>query len=714
MSAHGGPDIVEDGLVLTLDAANIKSFKGEPTTNFLNNPLSPTSWSHLRDPNYGFISDEFFTYNGPLGNNIPAYRRTLSGVDFRSNRFDVPWTAHTSANLSQSITTSIYVRCLNPSSSTRFNLNFQGLNSSNSRVDTSTSIPVGSDWVRISNTRILSESGFVSLVSFGMKHYFNGDDTVRTWEVMMPQVEQKPYATPFVNGTRGTTVATGGGWADRSGNDNHGELVNGLTYDDDNLGSLVFDGVDDYIQINNEPSLQITSDITIDFWLYVTAQVGGQGVITKGPFSSDYDYMVYLTSNSTLISFYKKLQRNQREIRIIIMATLYSPKIVTDGLVLALDAANTNSFRGEPTTNLLSQPTNISNWSKQQTTVDATPSFFREIDGNLIPFYKVTSTVITDPFIILTTAVGNISNRTFTYSVYLCTDPGQPTTSIQLFTYGNVPSFEGSSVTSATVTITSEPTRYKLTSTYGAGFNSTSLANRVDLNQATLGYLYVGGAQLEEKAYETRFVAGTRGTTVATGGGWVDRSGNSNHGELVNGPTYNSSNLGSISFDGSNDRVITSTVALYENNMTWEGWANRESSVNDYNMFMGQFLPYFAFRSNNEFHFSNSISGTQRNLYSTGITVQNNIWYHLAFTTEYDGTNTLMKIYVNGIFNNSASFLGNQSTPGSFNLTVGDGRNTSTWYPFDGKVSNVKVYNRTLTAAEVLQNYNATKGRFGL
>jgi hypothetical protein len=161
------------------------------------------------------------------------------------------------------------------------------------------------------------------------------------------------------------------------------------------------------------------------------------------------------------------------------------------------------------------------------------------------------------------------------------------------------------------------------------------------------------------------------------------------------------------------DRVITSTVAVYENNMTWEGWANRESSVNLYNMFMGQFLPYFAFRSNNEFHFSNRISGTQRNLYSTGITVQNNTWYHLTFTTEYDGTNTLMKIYINGVFNNSASFLGSQSNEGA-NLTIGDGRNTSTWYPFDGKVSNVKVYNRTLTAAEVLQNYNATKGRFGL
>jgi hypothetical protein len=51
-------------------------------------------------------------------------------------------------------------------------------------------------------------------------------------------------------------------------------------------------------------------------------------------------------------------------------------------------------------------------------------------------------------------------------------------------------------------------------------------------------------------------VGQVRGTTVATGGGWADLTGTSNHGELVNGPTYNSSNGGSLVFDGSNDMII--------------------------------------------------------------------------------------------------------------------------------------------------------------
>jgi len=44
---------------------------------------------------------------------------------------------------------------------------------------------------------------------------------------------------------------------------------------------------------------------------------------------------------------------------------------------------------------------------------------------------------------------------------------------------------------------------------------------------------------------------------------------------------------------------------------------------------------------------------------------------------------------------------------------VGNGPTSSTGY-YNGRVSSVKIYNRVLTAAEVLQNYNAQKGRFGL
>ena len=218
--------------------------------------------------------------------------------------------------------------------------------------------------------------------------------------------------------------------------------------------------------------------------------------------------------------------------------------------------------------------------------------------------------------------------------------------------------------------------------------------------------------QVEQKSYVTSFIAGTRGTTVATGGGWADLSSNGNNGELLNGVRENSNNLGSLVFDGVDDRVETS-LQTYGNNTTWEVWVNRTSSVNPYNMFMGRYLPYFGLQDGGII-FSNNINSSQQTFYSTGFTPSNNTWYHLTFTTEYDQTYTTSKIYINGVLNNSATSTGSQGNY-AYNFCIGDGNNAgSTWYPFSGKISNVKVYNRALSAAEISQNFNALRGRFGI
>jgi|688.fasta_scaffold145139_3 hypothetical protein len=183
---------------------------------------------------------------------------------------------------------------------------------------------------------------------------------------------------------------------------------------------------------------------------------------------------------------------------------------------------------------------------------------------------------------------------------------------------------------------------------------------------------------------------------------WYDISG-SNNVTLVNGSTFNSSNGGSIMFDGVDDMATGSTNISYTNTQTWMAWIKRTSSGNVFNMFMGRFLPYFSFRSTGLFHFSNQVGGTQVNLYSP-LTYLDNVWYFTCFTTEYNNPNTTMKMYINGSLVSSGSFPGTQNNL-SYTYTVGDGRNTSTWYPFNGYVSMVSVYDRTLSASEILQNY---------
>jgi hypothetical protein len=165
-------------------------------------------------------------------------------------------------------------------------------------------------------------------------------------------------------------------------------------------------------------------------------------------------------------------------------------------------------------------------------------------------------------------------------------------------------------------------------------------------------------------------------------------------------------------FDGIDDRGETATNISYGNNTTWTAWINRSASVNSYNMFMGRYLPYFGILSSNEIIFSNTVGGTQQTIYSTNFTAANNTWYYLAFTTEYVGTDTVARIYINGILNNSTTQSGGQGNI-DFKFAIGDGYN-ATWYPFNGRIAAVNVYNRTLSSSEILQNFSAHRSRFGV
>jgi hypothetical protein len=82
----------------------------------------------------------------------------------------------------------------------------------------------------------------------------------------------------------------------------------------------------------------------------------------------------------------------------------------------------------------------------------------------------------------------------------------------------------------------------------------------------------------------------------------------------------------------------------------------------------------------------------------------NGLWTN--FTGTYDGSR--LTLYINGILYSTALFDLSPIRVRTGNVTIGGTRY------LDGKVSNVVIYNRALSAEEIMQNYNALKGRFGL
>lgn len=191
---------------------------------------------------------------------------------------------------------------------------------------------------------------------------------------------------------------------------------------------------------------------------------------------------------------------------------------------------------------------------------------------------------------------------------------------------------------------------------------------------------------------------------------WFDLSGNNYHGTLINGASFSSERNGCMVFDGVDDMVRTNFQTITVNS-SFEIWANRTESVNEYNMMAGMYLPYFAMHSGNTVFFSNAIGGVQRTI--AGGSLMNNTWYCFHFVNSYDGTNTTMKSYINGTLVRSFTNTGQTITTTTTPLVIGGWRsNAPTDYPFKGRISIVKAYSKELTQDEILQNYNTTKSRY--
>jgi hypothetical protein len=377
------------------------------------------------------------------------------------------------------------------------------------------------------------------------------------------------------------------------------------------------------------------------------------------------------------------------------------PKIVTDGLVLYLDAANVSSFRGEPTTNIADNDSARTIQFHNQVAYGNAGTISDAPEKGL-GWKKITITNRGNNFRIAQMPyVFNSSGVVYSYSLEV--DMGS--------TSGYYWRIDGSGGYGA-LTIIDNKVQTTITPSINGSF-------AIFLNHNTTGIsgisetIYYRYYQVEQKPYSTFFTETSRGTTVTTGGGWVDRSGNNNHGELVNGPTFNSGNLGSISFDGVDDFISIPNITMGNGNIPWtiSTWTKTTTTVNA--LGQGSII-------------SNSSGGPVYSMLGVNNgrivywTYQNNAWSQkLGNSIINDGNwhnltwvnyqNSTMDMYVDGILDSNVT----NSTSGNNNPLNIIGASWAARY--SGLISNLSIYkNKSLTTQEVLQNYNATKSRYGL
>lgn len=192
---------------------------------------------------------------------------------------------------------------------------------------------------------------------------------------------------------------------------------------------------------------------------------------------------------------------------------------------------------------------------------------------------------------------------------------------------------------------------------------------------------------------------------------WYDLK-NSSVATLTNGPTFSTLNNGSINFDGVDDYGIVTSNDIFAygtGDFTWEVWFKvSRTNNNDYILDHGSnggTIP--ADGAGAPSRYFNTTTSTGSPLYSIGFGyLTSNIWYHFVASR----INNTTYLYKNGVFQVSDTDNHNYSAQDLNICRYGGNTNF-----LQGVVSIVRIYkSKGLTQQEVLQNYNATKTRFGL
>lgn len=223
---------------------------------------------------------------------------------------------------------------------------------------------------------------------------------------------------------------------------------------------------------------------------------------------------------------------------------------------------------------------------------------------------------------------------------------------------------------------------------------------------------FLGPSISHDTSLVAEYDAADKNSYVSGSTSWYDLSGGSNTGTLISGSAYSGSNGGSVFFDGVNDYVSVATSGLVSSVISMDIWFNVNSSK-QYSALMGSNVTEkyeMIIKSGGAIEVSLSTNNYMQ--YNNILSL--NTWTNIVVTAE---SGTQWKMYKNGVdLGSPTTYTGTWQVSGASisNFDLGRIRNDVASFAYSGNISTVKIYNRALTATEILQNYNTQKARFGL
>ena len=173
---------------------------------------------------------------------------------------------------------------------------------------------------------------------------------------------------------------------------------------------------------------------------------------------------------------------------------------------------------------------------------------------------------------------------------------------------------------------------------------------------------------------------------------------------LVNGVGFTSSNNGAFIFDGSNDYItFGNSSAVQQSSGTLSAWAKASSPGGGYRGIIAKQGAYGLFYTDSVLVAYDWAADAPR---STGVNIADNTWKNVVLTYQ-SGVSNGTRIYINGV-----SVLTTTITVLNQTGNLFGGAEANAGQYASCQISSFNMYNRALSATEVLQNYNATKGRY--
>jgi uncharacterized protein (TIGR02145 family) len=506
----------------------------------------------------------------------------------------------------------------------------------------------------------------------------------------------------WLDASNTSSYTSGTTWNDLSGNNNNATLINNASFDPISK-SIMTNGIDQYISVPLFNS-SITN-ITMQTWVYINANSHG-GFMSNGTSS----YSIGIGSN---VSGEMNNNGNQAwmlfsGVRYINTNSTYSTgwHLVT----MTMDANATPSYYLDGAF-VYTSPGSLPNIPTDSFNLGAVPGDGPKFyNGKFAAAYfynrVLSANEILQNYNATVGTIGGVSASSYSSNT-ITTIITTPSVTITSSASGSV--CAGTAITfTATVDCITTPI-YQWTKNgiaipgaTSSTYSSTSLSN----NDVIKVWINAGidNSAIVSNGLLLNLDASNPGSYSGSGNNWYDLSGNNNHATLMNNPNFDATS-GSIVTNGTNQYISVPQVSTANTNITMQAWVYVNLNTTGTFIKNGTGGGGYSIGIGN-WAYDQVGSNVVMLLYGQGW-IGSGVSYGTAgwklVTLTLDGSSTA-RAYVNGSLIGTYTWPTPTSPSGPLNLgaNIGDGN-----IYYNGKFAAAYFYNRALSLAEILQNYNA-------